>query len=410
VGGTEITVKKSAPRAFDYRLDKTTQNVQYPHEKELIFLSFFTYLRAKLICMSTFFVDPDISRAKTISTEFYTSSELFESTKEKIFALSWQYVGHEDMASEVGDQYPLTLLERYLDEPLVLTRDRDHTLRLLSNVCTHRGNIVTEKPCQSAHLRCRYHGRVFNLDGGFRSMPEFQGVEDFPSQEDDLKELPLSHWGKWLFTSLRHSMPADLFLADMRQRVAWMPIQQFKYRPDLSRDFVVKAHWALYCENYLEGFHIPFVHANLNAVIDFGKYTTELFGLSSLQLGMAKEDEDCFLIPPGAVDEGKKVAAYYFFVFPNMMFNFYPWGLSVNLVQPLGLSETKVSFYTYLWDQGKYNTGAGSSLDVVELEDEQIVEQVQQGIRSRFYQHGRYSVTREQGTHHFHRMLASFLA
>jgi choline monooxygenase len=360
--------------------------------------------------MSKFFVDPDISRAQTISTELYTSTELFESAKEKIFAPSWQFIGHADLARQPGDLFPFTLLERYLDEPLVLTRDRDNCLHLLSNVCTHRGNIVAEKPCQLAYLRCRYHGRLFHLDGKFHSMPEFKGVQGFPSAEDDLKSLPLVQWGNWLFASLKNSLASELFLADMQRRIGWMPVQDFRFRPELSRDFVVRAHWALYCENYLEGFHIPFVHAGLNAVIDFGNYTTELFRYSSLQLGMAKEDEDCFLIPAGAPDEGKKVAAYYFFVFPNLMFNFYPWGLSVNLVKPLGLSETRVSFYTYVWDQEKYNTGAGSSLDVVEMEDEEIVEQVQKGIRSRFYLHGRYSVTREQGTHHFHRILSAFLA
>jgi choline monooxygenase len=45
----------------------------------------------------------------------------------------------------------------------------------------------------------------------------------------------------------------------------------------------------------------------------------------------------------------------------------------------------------------------------VEAEDEEIVENVQRGVRSRFYKHGRYSVTREQGTHHFHRILAEFV-
>ncbi len=92
-----------------------------------------------------------------------------------------------------------------------------------------------------------------------------------------------------------------------------------------------------------------------------------------------------------------------------MMFNFYPWGLSVNVVQPLAVSECKVSFYTYVCDEGKLNLGAGSGLDTVELEDEEVVENVQKGIRSRFYTHGRYSVKREQGTHHFHSLIAEFM-
>ena len=88
------------------------------------------------------------------------------------------------------------------------------------------------------------------------------------------------------------------------------------------------------------------------------------------------------------------------------MFNFYPWGLSVNIVQPLELAKTKVTFLTYTSDASRFNTGAGSGLDIVELEDEAVVQAVQKGVRSRWYSHGRYSVTREQGTHHFHRIIA----
>jgi choline monooxygenase len=189
----------------------------------------------------------------------------------------------------------------------------------------------------------------------------------------------------------------------------WLPLDKYVFRPELSRDFRVGAHWALYCENYLEGFHIPFVHAALNEVIDFGDYTTELFPYSSLQLGIAKDDDDCFDLPASSPDHGKKVAAYYFFIFPNIMFNFYPWGLSINIVKPETTTASKVSFLTYVADEEKYGRGAGAGLDTVELEDEEVVEAVQKGVRSRFYTSGRYSVTREQGTHHFHRLIAQHL-
>jgi choline monooxygenase len=152
------------------------------------------------------------------------------------------------------------------------------------------------------------------------------------------------------------------------------------------------------------------VHAGLNAVIDYGNYTTELFRFSNLQLGIAKDGEACFDLPPSSPDYGKKVAAYYFWVFPNLMFNFYPWGLSVNVVQPISPGETQVCFYSYVWKEEKRTKGAGAELDKVELEDEEVVQQVQQGVRSRFYTHGRYSVTREPGTHHFQRLIAAFLS
>jgi choline monooxygenase len=371
--------------------------------------------------MPRFTIDPDIARAKTLQKDFYTDPAFFTIAKEKLFAPSWQFVAGTDAVPEPGDACPLTLLENYLDEPLALVHDKDGTLHLLSNVCTHRGNLVVNEPCRVTHLRCRYHGRLFDLDGHFRSMPEFREVQDFPGKADNLTSLPLEKWGPWLFTSLAAAgsspkpspglspNPAATFAdywGDLIQRLHWLQPDEFVHRPDLSRDFTVKAHWALYCENYLEGFHIPFVHAGLNTVIDFGNYTTELFGYSSLQLGIAKDDEAIFDLPTTSPDYGKKVAAYYFFIFPNIMFNFYPWGLSINVVKPVGLSETKVSFLTYVADESKYEKGAGSGLDMVELEDEEVVEAVQRGIRSRFYDHGRYSVAREQGTHHFHRLIA----
>jgi choline monooxygenase len=385
--------------------------------------------------MPRFTINPDIAIARTPHTDLYTDPDLFGLMKERLFASSWQFIGDTGLVPAPGDAYPLTLLDKFLDEPLVLVRGEAPvpadagagSLRLLSNVCTHRGNLVVNEPCRLTHLRCRYHGRLFNLDGSFRSMPEFREVLDFPTAADDLHRLPLARWGKWLFTSLGRGGAGgnssgsgsggdagiaedfDQFWGPVKERLSWLPLDTYILHPGYNRDFIVNAHWALYCENYLEGFHIPFVHAGLNTVIDFGNYTTELYRYSSLQLGIAKDDEDCFDLPPHSPDYGKKVAAYYFFVFPNTMFNFYPWGLSVNIVRPLTLTTTKVSFLTYIADQSKFNTGAGSGLDAVELEDEEVVQAVQKGVRSRFYSHGRYSVTREQGTHHFHRIIAGLV-
>ncbi len=92
------------------------------------------------------------------------------------------------------------------------------------------------------------------------------------------------------------------------------------------------------------------------------------------------------------------------------MLNFYPWGLSVNLVQPEGPRRTRVAFRAYVGDTTKLGKGAGGALDRVEAEDEAIVEAVQRGVRSRLYRRGRYSPTRERGVHHFHRLLGEFLA
>jgi choline monooxygenase len=353
-----------------------------------------------------FFIDPDISRAKTLDTSFYLDEANFELAKEKIFAPSWQYIGHADQVLTPGDCFPFTLLDQYLNEPLVLTRSKSGALNCLSNVCTHRGNLITTAPCNSNQLRCRYHGRLFELDGRFRSMPEFNEVQNFPTSADNLTRLPVFQWGKLLFSALQPQVPAADYFQEMINRVGWLPMDKLQFRADLSQDYTVQANWALYCENYLEGFHIPFVHAGLNAVLDFGEYSTEIFNYANLQLGIGKKGDACFDLPTDSPDYGKNIAAYYFWVFPNMMFNFYPWGLSLNLVLPVSPSVCKVSFLSFVYDETKLGTGAGSGLDAVEHEDEEVVQQVQKGIRSRFYHHGRYSVKHEKGTHHFHSLIA----
>jgi choline monooxygenase len=359
--------------------------------------------------MPDFFVDSNIARARTITADFYNSDKYFQLAKEKIFASSWQLIGDSDKVHEPGSAWPFMVLENYLDEPLVLTRDKENNLHCLSNVCTHRGNLLVYESCKLKGLVCKYHGRRFALDGKFISMPEFKEVENFPSASDHLHSLSLYQWGKLLFTSLDPKINAEEIYSDIRKRLEWFPMDKLEFYPNLSKDYIVKANWALYCENYLEGFHIPFVHAGLNDVLDFGEYTTEVFRYSNLQVGVAKEGDDCFELPASSPDHGKKIAGYYFWAFPNVMLNFYPWGISVNIVKPVSVNETRVTYLTYVCDASKLNLGAGGDLHSVELEDEEVVENVQKGVRSRFYNKGRYSVTREQGTHHFHSLLSEFL-
>ncbi len=356
-----------------------------------------------------FFVDQDITKASTIDSEFYTSEEYFHLSKEKIFAKTWQFIGDTDEIKLSNQLVPHTILPGFMDEPILLVRDKNDSLNCISNVCTHRGNILVEHSCIDSQIRCKYHGRRFELSGKFKQMPEFENVQCFPSEKDDLPKVPFGNWNKFLFGSVNPCMQLDEAIKEMKERLSFLPLSEYKLEPSLSRDYLVKAHWALYCENYLEGFHIPFVHNSLNAAIDYGAYTTELYPNSVLQVGITKGGDDIFDLPKDSPDYGKNVGAYYYWIFPNMMFNFYPWGLSLNIIKPMGTALTKVSFITYVYDSTKLERGAGAMLDKVEREDEAVVENVQKGVRSRFYSSGRYSPARETGTHHFHRLICEFM-
>lgn len=360
--------------------------------------------------MNLFNIDEDISKAHTIPSQFYTDEKFFELSKEKIFLKTWQYACDTDSVKVPGQIHPFYLLENFLDEPLIFTRDRSDRIQCLSNVCTHRGNILIEGDCIEKNISCRYHGRRFDLDGKFLSMPEFNEVKNFPSDKDNLPVIPFGSWDKFLFVSITPVSPLQNFIGEMCARMSWLPLDEFIFDASRSKDYLVKAHWALYCENYLEGFHIPYVHNSLNAALDYSGYKTEIFRYSNLQIGISKGGDDCFKLPKDSPDYGQSISAYYFWIFPNLMFNFYPWGLSINIVRPLKKDLSKVSFMTYVWDESKLDKGAGSGLDKVEREDEAIVENVQRGINSQSYDRGRYSVKRETGTYHFHRLISEFMS
>src|SRR4051812_4444504 len=344
-------------------------------------------------------VEDDIRTARTLPVAFYRDAAVFERAREKVFARSWQHVDGAAAMRRTASALPFELLPGCLDEPLVVVRDAKGTTRCLSNVCTHRGNVVCTEPGEVGGLRCGYHGRKFTLEGKMIAMPEFEGVHDFPTPRDDLKEIRLGTLGPLVFAGLQPAFSFDELTAPVRERIDFLD----KLAPDPSgtRQYEVNASWALYCDNYLEGFHVPFVHPDLAKTIDYRSYRTELFPWASLQTAEATEASEAF--------PGSKVAAYYFFLFPNTMLNFYPWGLSLNVVVPLAVDRTRILYRTFVLDESRKGRGAGAALDKVELEDERIVEQVQRGIRSRLYESGRYSPAREQGVHHFHRLLARAL-
>lgn len=353
-------------------------------------------------------IHPDIRKSTTLPSEFYRSEAIFNQSKEKIFASTWQYVADAAVVPEARSVYPFTLLENVLHEPLLFSRDEKDNIFCLSNVCTHRGKIVVEQPGTPRVISCGYHGRCFRHDGSFKSMPAFEETENFPTQADDLAQVPFAQWAGLLFVSPNPRIPFSEWMQPVIDRIGWMALDTLRYDPETSRDYYVNAHWALYCDNYLEGFHIPYVHPALNDALDFENYGYEIFPWCNLQVGIAKEGEPCFHQPAHSPDFGKRIYAYYFWLFPNLMLNFYPWGLSLNIVEPLGHNRTRIRFRTYFFEDARIDRTV-FAIDKTEMEDEAVVESVQQGIQSRYYKEGRFSPTMEKGVHHFHSLLSACL-
>ena len=343
-------------------------------------------------------IHPDITMAETLPSNYYRDEIIHHKLMQK-FASSWNFIGLESTLNE-GDVVPVVVG----DIPMLMTM-KDNKINCVSNVCTHRGMILCDSIKNVSTIICPYHGRTFSLCGKIKHMPMFEDVENFPTRTDDLPEAKVATWHGLIFASLNLEDSFEAYISDIEERMSFVDFSNFAIDDTLNREHHINANWMLYVDNYLEGFHIPYVHKGLNSVIDYSSYKTEVYHNSVLQIGYAVNGEECFRLPHGHADHGKNVAAYYWWIFPNLMLNFYPWGLSINVVLPDGVSATKVMYYGMVGDSNKSGQGAGGDLDTVEHEDQWIVEACNRGMKSKLYLRGRYSPSMEKGVHHFHRLL-----
>jgi choline monooxygenase len=367
-------------------------------------------------------IDPDIRKARALPTWFYRSPEVHAWLCENLLARSWQLVSHVSKLGPITapdaapGAWPFRFLAGSVDEPLLLTRDEHGALRCLSNVCTHRAATLVAAPCQAHELRCPYHGRRFALDGAMVEMPGFEDALEFPSPADDLTQLPVVGFGSFLFTAIDPAWPFAELVELVAELAGHLPWAHAELEPAGTTEYEFDANWLLYCDNYLEGLHIPHVHPALAQTLDVeadhtrssssaSSASSSSSSWSSVQIGMPRAGTPTIPGPPDGPD-GPRPAALYFFLFPNTMLNVYPWGVSLNVVEPLAVDRTRVRYEAWVWDRSTYEQGAGAGLAQVELEDQAIVARVQQGIASRMVERGRYSPRREQNVHHFHRLLA----
>src|SRR6516164_2292205 len=94
-------------------------------------------------------IEKEIRKAETLPARFYRDQAYFEQARERIFTRSWQFIGDADKLTVPGQVLPLSILPGYIDEPIIITRDLEDRLQCLSNVCTHRGNLLVEGECHA---------------------------------------------------------------------------------------------------------------------------------------------------------------------------------------------------------------------------------------------------------------------
>ena len=101
-----------------------------------------------------------------------------------------------------------------IDEPYIIINDKE--LKILSNICTHRANVLCETCSDNKLIQCKYHGRTFNMDGQFHSAPGFEKTKNFPQKSDNLHSIPLIKWNKFIFPVFSSMFPSISLYGSLR--------------------------------------------------------------------------------------------------------------------------------------------------------------------------------------------------
>ena len=356
---------------------------------------------------STFHVDADISRAWTLPSHLYTDASIFAAEREKIFARTWQVVGHCSQVANSGDFFTAELL----GEPLLVARGLDGQLRGFYNVCRHRAGPPAEG-CGSRKLfRCGYHGWTYGLDGALLNATEVDGVQGFCPEDFALKPVRTEEWFNLVFVNLDPNAQSLLeSLGEVPRQAAKFPFAQMKLFE--RRTYEMKCNWKTYVDNYLEGYHLPSVHPGLNRELDYNAYVVEPYARHVRQFSPIRGAQQGDTTPRRYPDAREDLTTDYFWIFPNWMLNCYPDNVSLNIVLPVDAERSLAIFEWYLPEKDHAAPAARASVefsDQIQVEDVGICEIVQKNLRSRSYSRGRFSVKQEKGVHAFHRMYAEYM-
>ena len=197
-----------------------------------------------------------------IHVDAYTDAEVFDFEMERIFSGWWVYVAHTSEIVERGD-YKTTFMGR---QPVIVSRDRDGEVRVLLNVCRHRGNAVCrEEYGNSMAFRCPYHGWTYANDGRLIGV---SGKVRYPEGfVDDIAGLvPAASVGIYrglIFATLSDDAPSfDEYIAPVAKYIdLWADVsvgEEFHLERPFIHDF--RANWKLQMENTSDGYHTRATH------------------------------------------------------------------------------------------------------------------------------------------------------
>jgi choline monooxygenase len=373
-----------------------------------------------------------VELASTLLPDAYTSREFFALEQERVFATSWIAVG---FAADV-DRHGACVVVEVAGRSIIITRNRRGRLRAFHNLCRHRATKLLDAGVREfghrGRVRCPYHSWTYDTDGACLGTPLFEGsdvpagqeaifdtsmAKGFDRADHGLLEVAVDTWGFLLFVNLA-TEPAPLAtqLGDLPQRFA--DYQLDRWRPRRRRTYDVAANYKLIGENFMEYYHLPWVHPELSRVSKVadhhrwqgrGMYTgmcttpvsrnTDAGGWDGLRPLSSLGDQDA--------DSGRFV-----WLFPSSALAVLPNHAFVLLTRPTSPDRTVETAVLLSHPESLDDPAAEDGLDQLETfwdlvnrQDLEIVERVQEGIGNPAYRGGRMCYRFEEPLHRFQNMV-----
>ncbi|MEB3100588.1 aromatic ring-hydroxylating oxygenase subunit alpha [Ferviditalea candida] len=343
---------------------------------------------------------------RTVPYRLYTDPSVLAVEQEKIFARSWQYVGHTSQVQKSGDYFTCEVA----GEPILVIRGKDEELSAFYNVCPHRGTKLEKN--EAGHkkiLQCGYHGWTFNLDGSLHKAPNFKEADEFCAGEVCLSPIRVETGGSLIFVNLDESaQPLASSYGDF-----FDSLKEFAFLEGLKKVKVrkreIKANWKAFIDNYLECDHCPIAHPGFVATMDMNQYTIVECENYSVQGSKVKTDQKLGSLE---LDKAEFQGGQFYWLWPNLMITIYPGPGNMSVIQMIPIDhETTLGVYSLFFRDENLTQEEQDLIKFMEQvrdEDVELVELEQIGFRSRAFKNGMFSPT-ENGVRQFHNMIRRVL-
>lgn len=344
-----------------------------------------------------------------LSGDFFTTDAIFADERATLFHGGWMCIGMRDDAARPGSIYPVKMA----GVDLVMVRDRAGVLRVFHNHCSHRGAILADQPRQNcATLVCPYHAWSYNLSGTLRKTPHVGGIgidvaPGIDPSELGLREVPIGEFCGMIFANVSGTAePFDAFIAPMAERLAGYDFSLLHSAGEAAT--TVEANWKIVVENFVESYHLPWVHPSMNRYNPMEDHYQILGGSTYIGqglLGLKFEDEAANVLPrfPNLMPEQLTTGESHF-LFPNVLFGVMIELMYAVILCPEGPGRTRERVVVMVnGAEAATDTAlAGARATMLErivsvnAEDIGIVESVHRGRSSPAFVGGRFSPVHEQ--------------